>query len=294
MASLPASYQDRTVCVIGLGYVGLTLAATMAEVGFTVLGVEKRRDIVEAIRENRPHFHEPGMREILERALNSGSLEVSTEMPKDCAVDVFIITVGTPLSADGHVRLDMVTSAAHEVSARLREGALVVLRSTVRLGVTRNLAAPILNATGKQFDLAFCPERTVEGQALAELRWLPQIVGGYDHDSAVRAAQLFQFITPTVIKVSTLEVAETIKLIDNVQRDVMFGFSNEVARICDASGVNAGEVIQAGKLGYPRTNLFMPGPVGGPCLSKDPYILIEGLRPFGIVPEIAHAARKGN
>lgn len=294
MSLIPKNYADRTVCVLGLGYVGLTLAVTMAEIGFEVVGIEKRDDIVEALRAGEPHFHEPGMNEMLQRAQGRGSLQVHAHIPHACAANVYIITVGTPLDEAGHVRLDMVQHAAHEVAEQLQDGALVVLRSTVRLGVTRGLIEPILRATGKRFQLAFCPERTVEGQALAELRWLPQIVGGYDYDSTVRAAQLFQFITPTVIKVSTLEVAETIKLVDNVQRDVMFGFSNEVARICDAVGVNASEVIKAGKLGYPRTNLFMPGPVGGPCLSKDPYIMIEGLRAFGITPEIAQAARKSN
>ena len=294
MPSLPHNYGDRTVCVIGLGYVGLTLAVTMAEVGFEVVGVETREDIVESLTAGKLHFHEPGMTEMLQRAQTAGALRVHRTIPPACSARVFIITVGTPLDDAGRVRLDMVSNAAREVAEHLGDDALVVLRSTVRLGVTRTLVEPILRATGRRFHLAFCPERTVEGQALAELRWLPQIVGGYDYDSTVRAAQLFQFVTPTVVKVSTLEVAETIKLVDNVQRDVIFGFSNEVARVCDAVGVNATEVIQAGKLGYPRTNLFMPGPVGGPCLSKDPYIFIEALRSYGIVPEIAQSARAGN
>jgi nucleotide sugar dehydrogenase len=168
------------------------------------------------------------------------------------------------------------------------------MRSTVKLGTTRKIISPILAATEKQFDLAFCPERTLEGKALVELRQLPQIVGGMSSQSAVRASQLFQFITPTVVRVSSVETAEMIKLIDNAQRDVAFAYSNEVARACDAIGVSAAEVIQAGKLGYPRTNLPMPGPVGGPCLEKDPHILAEGLRELGIEPEIAMAARRTN
>jgi UDP-N-acetyl-D-mannosaminuronic acid dehydrogenase len=294
MSLLPDTYRDRVVCIIGLGYVGLTLAVAMAEVGFKVIGIEVREDVVGELRRGEPHFHEPGMPEALRRITSNGSFEVYPSIPQSCEPDVYVITVGTPLDANGQVRLDMVRNASEQVAAKLKPGVMVVMRSTVRLGVTRSLVLPILEGTGKSFALAFCPERTVEGQALTELRWLPQIVGGYDYDSTVRAAQFFQFITPTVVKVSTLEVAETIKMIDNVQRDVMFGFSNEVARVCDAAGVNASEVIKAGKLGYPRTNLFMPGPVGGPCLSKDPYILIEGLRTFGVVPEITQAARAGN
>jgi UDP-N-acetyl-D-mannosaminuronic acid dehydrogenase len=101
-------------------------------------------------------------------------------------------------------------------------------------------------------------------------------------------------LTPTVVRVSRLETAEVIKLVDNTSRDVMFGFANEVARTCDAIGISAAEVIASGKLGYPRTNLPIPGPVGGPCLSKDSIILAEGLEPFGIVPEIAATARRVN
>ena len=123
---------------------------------------------------------------------------------------------------------------------------------------------------------------------------MPQIVGGHDRDSRIRAAQVFQFLTPTVVQVSSLETAELIKLIDNAQRDVHFGLSNEVARIADAIGVSAVEVIRAGKLGYARTNLAMPGPVGGPCLEKDSYILANGLKGFEIAPEIIMAARRTN
>lgn len=129
---------------------------------------------------------------------------------------------------------------------------------------------------------------------MSELRQLPQIVGGRTLQATVRASQLFQFVTPTVVRVADMETAEMIKLIDNAQRDVAFAYANEVARACDAVGISAAEVIQAGKLGYPRTNLPMPGPVGGPCLEKDSHILAEGLRELGLEPEITVAARRIN
>jgi nucleotide sugar dehydrogenase len=161
----------------------------------------------------------------------------------------------------------------------------------VRVRTTNTIVAPVLDRAGVRYDIAFCPERTLEGKALTELRQLPQIVGARDAVAAVRASQLFQFLTPTVVRVSDAETAEMIKLVDNAQRDVLFGYANEVARMCDAIGVSATEVIRAGKLGYPRTNLPMPGLVGGPCLEKDPHILAEGLREAGIEPEITVAAR---
>ncbi len=291
---VPRSFADRSVCILGLGYVGLTLASTMAAVGFRVWGVEVRKDVVEGLRHGQPHFHEPGLADQLSRVLESGAFSVHTSVPADCQATVFIITVGTPLGADKRVRTDMIEHVAGEVAAAMPASALVVMRSTVRLGTTRTIVAPILDAAGKSYDLAFCPERTLEGVAIQELRILPQIIGGGSEDATVRAGQLFQFVTPTTVRVRDLETAEMIKLVDNSQRDVHFAFSNEVASMCDAIGVSAADVISAGKLGYPRTNLAMPGPVGGPCLEKDSYILAEGLEHRGISPEIVLTARKLN
>lgn len=291
---LTDDFRDRRVCVLGLGYVGLTLGVAMADVGFDVMGVEIRDVVLDALANGKPHFHEPGLEERLQRVMAAGRFRCSRKIPSDWDGTVFIITVGTPLGADGRSRLDMVENVSREVAANLKDGDMVIMRSTVKLGTTRNVVTPILGSAGHSYDLAFCPERTLEGKALVELRQLPQIVGGMSVASAVRAAQLFQLVTPTVVRVSDVETAEMIKLIDNAQRDVAFAYANEVARACDAVGISAAEVIQAGKLGYPRTNLPMPGPVGGPCLEKDPHILAEGLRELGIVPEITVAARQIN
>jgi nucleotide sugar dehydrogenase len=288
------NFNDRRVCVIGLGYVGLTLAVAMADVGFEVLGVEIRDEVLDSLNIGHAHFDEPGLDERLQRVVRTGHFKCEKKIPEVWGGTVFIITVGTPLSDDGHSRMDMVANVGREVAQHLKNDDLVIMRSTVKLGTTRKIITPILSLTGKHFELAFCPERTLEGRALVELRQLPQIVGGMTNSAAVRASQLFQFITPTVVRVSDVETAEMIKLVDNAQRDVAFAYANEVARACDAIGVSAAEVIQAGKLGYARTNLPMPGPVGGPCLEKDSYILAEGLRELGIEPEITMAARRLN
>lgn len=287
-------FPDRKVCILGLGYVGLTLAVVMADIGFEVQGVEIRENVLSDLKSGVPHFFEPGLQERLRRVIDSGSLKVSKKIPNDWCGTVFFITVGTPLDDKGRARMDMVVGVSQEVAQHMRDGCLVVMRSTLKLGTIRKVVQPILASDGKSFDLVFCPERTLEGRALEELRQLPQIVGGVTARAVQRAAQLFQFLTPTVVRVSSVETAEMIKLIDNAQRDVAFGYANEVARACDAFGVSAREVILAGKLGYPRTNLPMPGPVGGPCLEKDPHILAEGLRELGVEPEITMAARRTN
>ena len=294
MSDFPDALRDGNVCIMGLGYVGLTLAVVMADVGFRIHGVEIRESVVRSLERGDPHFHEPGLAGRLARVLKSGRLSVSQHIPGDMEASVYVVTVGTPLDKDGKVRVSMIINVVREIAHHLKDGDMVVMRSTVELGTTRKVVKPILDATGRRYDLVFCPERTLEGQALRELRELPQIVGGHDRDSRIRAAQVFQFLTPTVVQVSSLETAELIKLIDNAQRDVHFGLSNEVARIADAIGVSAVEVIRAGKLGYARTNLAMPGPVGGPCLEKDSYILANGLKSFEIAPEIIMAARRTN
>lgn len=280
--------------VLGLGYVGLTLATVLAEVGRSVIGIEKRADVVDLTNQGVPHFSEMGLEQALSRVTSSGNLIAAQEFPEGISCDAYIITVGTPLSVDGLVRLDMIEKAARQVADNMRDGALVILRSTVKVGTTRQVVTPILAATGKRFHIAMCPERTLEGRALQELRELPQIIGADDSIASDRAAAVFERLTSTIVKVSSPETAEIVKLVDNTFRDVQFAFANEVARLCDAFGVNAHEVISSGKLGYARTNVALPGLVGGPCLEKDPHILLQSAQARGINLEITSAARLVN
>jgi UDP-N-acetyl-D-mannosaminuronic acid dehydrogenase len=291
MMAEPANYD---VGIVGLGYVGLTLATVLAEAGNTVIGVEKRADLVEMTNEGTPHFTETGLPDALAGVTRSKKLVAAERFDNSFSCDTYIITVGTPLSSDGVARLDMIESAARDIAENMRDGALVVLRSTVKVGTTRDVVAPILAASGKKFDIAMCPERTLEGKALQELRELPQIVGADDPAVADRAAALFRRLTISIVQVADIETAEIIKLVSNTFRDVQFAFANEVARVCDAFGVSAHEVISAGKLGYNRTNIPLPGLVGGPCLEKDPHILMESARSRGIEMEITSAGRLVN
>lgn len=291
---LPRNYADRTVCVIGLGYVGLTLAVVMAEAGFDVIGVERNPDVVASINAGVPPFAEKGLAARLASQVTGGGLTASQHWPQPGAVRVYVVTVGTPLGADGKTNLAAISEVSHSIAERLRPNDLVVLRSTVRVGVTNTIVRPILEQAGHPFGLAFCPERTVEGKALEELRSLPQVVGGYDNEAAVRAGQMFAMLTPTVIRVSSLETAEMIKLLNNTQRDLMFAFANEIAGICDDVGVSASEVIRAGNVGYARAFMPFPGPVGGPCLEKDPYILAESTSDPEGMAQLALLGRRVN
>jgi UDP-N-acetyl-D-mannosaminuronic acid dehydrogenase len=291
MMSLPANFD---VGIVGLGYVGLTLATVLAEAGNSVIGIEKRKDLVDLTNEGIPHFTETGLPDALAGVTKSRKLVAAEKFDDSFSCSTYIITVGTPLAPDGVARVDMIESAARDIAANMRDGALVILRSTVKIGTTRDVVAPILAASGKKFDIAMCPERTLEGKALQELRELPQIVGADEQAVADRAAAVFRRLTSSIVLVSGIETAEIIKLVSNTFRDVQFAFANEVARVCDAFGVSAHEVISAGKLGYNRTNIPLPGLVGGPCLEKDPHILMESARTRGISLEITGAGRLVN
>lgn len=286
--------KDNKVVILGLGYVGLPLAIAMAERQFNVIGIEIREEVVRSINNGIPHFYEPTMQERLQKVVKEGCLRAFNTIPDDCDADVFIITVGTPLGKDGRVRLDMVVHAITEVAQKMKDNSLIILRSTVKLGTTRNIVKPILDKTNCSYHLAFCPERILEGQALKDLFELPQIVAGSSEEAMIRAERIFQRLTPTVIKVRSLETAEMIKLVDNTWRDVRFGYANEIAKICDVVGANAFEVINAGRKEYPRTDVALPGLVGGPCLSKDSYILQESVEALDISLDIIMSARKTN
>jgi UDP-N-acetyl-D-mannosaminuronic acid dehydrogenase len=279
------------VGVVGLGYVGLTLATSLAEVGLDILGIEKHKKIVALCNKGIPHFSEEGLEDALKNIIKSQKLITESKFNDRYNCENYVITVGTPLDANGQARVDMIESATQEVAANMQDGALIILRSTVKIGTSKNIIEPILKKSGKSFELAMCPERTLEGKALSELRELPQIIGAETQKTRDRAAKLFRNITNTIVQVSSLETAETIKLVDNTYRDIQFAFANEVARACEAFNISAHEVIINGKQGYKRTNVSLPGLVGGPCLEKDTHIFVQSAKEKGVHLEISTAGR---
>ena len=212
-------------------------------------------------------------------------------MNLDFSCSTYIITVGTPIDKSKKIITKYIKDTSKEVSKFLKNEDLVILRSTVKIGTTRKIVKPILDKSKKNYSLSFCPERTLEGAALKELNYLPQIIGGIDNKSKLKSKKIFSKITKTIIVVSSLEVSEMIKLVDNSNRDVKFAYSNEVARICDSLSINAQEVIKMGKFKYPRTNLPSPGLVGGPCLEKDPYIFSSSINNSKLKAELTSYSR---
>lgn len=290
----------RHVVVLGTGYVGLTLALVLADVGFAVTGYDVDEDRVAALCAGRSHVHEVGIDELLMSNLDD-RLVFSSAIPDDG--DVFVIAVGTPVVRElGRSVPDLcdLERAAAAVAAHLTPGALVVLRSTVPIGTTRQVVMPILErgsglAAGSDFHLAFAPERTSEGAALHELRSLPQLIGGIDTDSTEAAAALFRELTPTLVRMESPEAAELAKLVNNSFRDLVFAFSNEVAQLAAPFDFDVVEAIRAANRGYPRDPVPLPSPgVGGPCLTKDPYILASVGARSGATSTLSEAGRSVN
>ena len=270
----------RNIVILGMGYVGLTLALVMADAGFTVIGVEVDEFKYNKLINGESYIHEQGLPELLKEQINK-NLTFSKQIPDNG--DVFIISVGTPIKINNDSNklpeLEFLSNSCFEIGKKIKQGNLVILRSTVPIGTSRNLVKNILEQVsnlkcGFDFHLSFAPERTAEGKAIKELRSLPQIIGGFNKDSLEATAALFRDLTPMIVKVDSLEAAEMAKLINNSFRDYVFAFSNQCAKIANDFNIDIFKTIKAANDGYVRDPIPYPSPgVGGPCLTKDPFIL---------------------
>jgi UDP-N-acetyl-D-mannosaminuronic acid dehydrogenase len=275
--------MPQTIGVVGLGYVGLTLTAALADKGFAVYGADVSPTVIDTLSHGRSHIFEPGVEEVFATHAGHG-IQVGAELPHH-TVDVAVISVSTPVDeSTRRPNLANLAAAARSVAASCRPGTLVVVRSTVPVGTSRKVVLPELRAAwGDEVRLVMAPERTIQGQALRELVELPQVVGGLDEESLRLGVEFFGGLARTIVPVSSLEAAELVKLSNNCHTDLIYSFGNEIALIAEQHGLDPLEVIRATNVDYPRPDLSKPGYVGGGCLSKDPYIMIdsaEGYQPF--------------
>lgn len=276
----------QKICVIGLGYIGLPTAATFAAHGTNVIGVDISPHIVETINKGEIHIHEPGLLEEVKKAIRSGNFKASIK-PEEA--DAFIIAVPTPFQENKfgeyngltYKLADMraVTSAAESIVPFLRKGNLVVLESTSPPRTTVDLVAPILArsglAAGRDFYLAYSPERVLPGQILRELIENARVIGGITPESAQAGHDLYTiFVKGQIIKTDAT-TAEMVKLMENTYRDVNIAIANEFSRLADKFGVDVWEAISIANL-HPRVKILSPGPgVGGHCISVDPWFFVE-------------------
>jgi UDP-N-acetyl-D-mannosaminuronic acid dehydrogenase len=274
------------ICILGMGYIGLPTACTFAAHGIKVLGVDVNPAVVETLRRGEIHIHEPGLRDTYVTALASGNLDISTR-PEEA--DAFLICVPTPFQegrlgkyADREFKLaDMhaVISAAEAILPFLRKGNLVVLESTSPPRTTAELVAPILGGAGLQagrdFHLAYSPERVLPGQILRELIDNARVIGGLTPESAEAGAALYATFVKGEIVRTDATTAEMVKLMENTFRDANIAIANEFARLADKFGVDAWEAISLANR-HPRVKILSPGPgVGGHCISVDPWFFVE-------------------
>ena len=292
--------QERPpVAVYGLGYVGLTLAAVAAGEGSNTIGIDINQSIISNLCAAKMHVHEPGLSDLIQSSLKNKTLRFTSNLEETVEATVHIIAVGTPVQDDGVVDSGAIISVAKNIGKRLRAGDLVMLRSTVPLETTRKIILPILELQsgmtgGESFSLAFCPERTVEGNAVEELQNLPQIIGGLTASCSDKAAKFWRAITSNIKHVDSLEEAELVKLINNTFRDISFAFSNAVAMLCSEYNIKASKLIAHANDGYTRNPIARPSPgVGGYCLTKDPLIFSSS-GSGGMHSELATLGRKIN
>ena len=266
----------KKVCVLGLGYIGLPTASMFASHGVQVVGVDINLSVIETLRRGQIHIEENGLQERMQIALSSGNLRVETQ-PEPA--DVFIISVPTPIQADKSSDMRAVVSATKAILPHLRPGNLVILESTSPPGATQNLVRPILEGNGlragKDFKLAYSPERVLPGQILRELVENARVIGGIDEESAKAGRDLYLHFVKGEIVLTTAITAEMVKLMENTFRDVNIALANEFALLADQMGFDVWEAITIANR-HPRVQILRPGPgVGGHCIAVDPWFLVE-------------------
>ncbi|WP_123621943.1 nucleotide sugar dehydrogenase [Halorubrum sp. CSM-61] len=282
-----------TVCVHGLGYIGLPTAAMLANSGHDVRGFDVDDDLVATLRDGDVDLNEPGLSEFVGSALDDGNLRIVDEVRP---AEYHLVCVPTPFD-EGNRRADLeyVRAASRAVRPVLREGDTVILESTVPPGATVSQMRPILEESGlsadDEFGLAHCPETVLPGNIIAELRANDRIVGGVTPEATASSVALYEsFVDGEIRATDGPTTAEFVKLIQNTARDVNIGLANEIARLAHDYGIDSREAIEMAN-GHPRVDILRPGPgVGGHCLPIDPWFLGDGSDELDLI----EAARRVN
>ncbi len=264
------------ICVIGLGYIGLPTAAMFASHGHQVVGVDKNKKITDALNKGNIIIEEDHLAELVSQVTANGSLR-GQEKPEPA--DAFIIAVPTPISSDKKADMRFVLAATEEITPYLQPGNLVILESTSPPGTVDQLMLPVLESrglkAGSDFYLGHSPERVIPGRILYELVNNSRIAGGINRLSAQKIADLYRSFVEGEIYLTDSRTAEMCKLAENTFRDINIAYANELAQICESSGINVWELISLCNK-HPRVNIHQPGPgVGGHCIAVDPWFIVE-------------------
>ncbi|NYH77267.1 UDP-N-acetyl-D-mannosaminuronic acid dehydrogenase [Actinopolyspora biskrensis] len=298
-----ADVEQPTVAVVGLGYVGSCVAGALADRGAHVIGIDKDATRVAELAAGHVRVNEPGLSELMARCSGGPQLRVTDEYRAAAEADVVLVTVGTPACDDGALADEQLAVACRELGRHLRRGQLVIAKSTVPPGTTRDLVVPLLESgglrCGEDLGVAFSPERLSEGSALRELATFPMVVGGICPDSS-RAAQDFwqRGLGVEVRVVESVEAAEIVKLVNNWWIDHNIALANEVGKFCTAFEVDSLQVISAANTihrGNGPVNVLLPSVgVGGSCLTKDPWMVQRAARDRDVALHTVTTAREVN
>jgi UDP-N-acetyl-D-mannosaminuronic acid dehydrogenase len=269
--------KKRSICIIGLGYIGLPTAALLATRGYEVHGVDVNQEAIKKINNGAAHIYEPGLNACLKAAIEGGLLSASTEIVQS---DVYVICVPTPFKVGEALPkpdINYIETATKSIAPCVKAGDLVILESTSPVGTTE-LVEQLLSENGvatSEISIAYCPERVLPGNIMTELIENDRIVGGINQGSTNAIVEFYKgFVNGSVIPTSA-RTAEMCKLTENSFRDVNIAFANELSVICDREGIDVWELIGLANR-HPRVNVLSPGTgVGGHCIAVDPWFIVS-------------------
>lgn len=269
--------KKKTVCVIGLGYIGLPTAALLANKGFSVVGVDVKEEVVSIINEGRIHIVEPDLQAVVKSVISTNKLKASSKIQLS---DIYMICVPTPLSENNNIpepNIDYVLSATKSIAPFIKSGDLVILESTSPVGTTKKIQQTLIDcgANLKDVHLAYCPERVLPGKIMTEIVENDRIVGGLTTISTKEIANFYRTFVKGDIFETDSKTAEMCKLAENSFRDLNIAFANELSIICDEQEINIWDLIRLANK-HPRVNILQPGTgVGGHCIAVDPWFIIS-------------------
>ncbi len=266
--------QIKTVCVMGLGYIGLPTAALLANKGYDVLGVDVVQNTVDIINQGKIHIVEPGLDTFVKAAVNSGKLRAGI---KPIESDVFIIAVPTPFHSGYVPNIDYVISATKAIVPYVKAGDIVILESTSPVGTTDKVEE-VLKEKGidtSTLYISHCPERVLPGKIIRELVENDRIVGGTTVEATQKTVEFYNTFVEGEVLSTDAKTAEMAKLTENSFRDTNIAFANELSILCDKFGINVWELIALANR-HPRVNILQPGAgVGGHCIAVDPWFIVH-------------------
>lgn len=258
---------------MGLGYIGLPTAIISSQHGINVCGVDINPKVVEKTNRGELHIVEPGLQDLLKKAVDNKNLVASTTPFES---DVYLIVVPTPFKAKHEPDISYVESATKTVIPFLKEGDLFIIESTSPVGTTEKMAELIFAERPElkgRIHIAYCPERVLPGNVIFELVNNDRVIGGIDDASADAAAEFYGKFVSGQLHKTNCRTAEMCKLVENSSRDVQIAFANELSMICEKAGINVWELISLANK-HPRVNILQPGcGVGGHCIAVDPYFI---------------------